>query len=295
MSKIAIVTDTSCDLPLELFEEYNIKRASMKINFGEMEFTDQVDIDQESFYQKLKDDHKALPRTTQPQTADFVTIFNDLKSAGYEEIFALHISAKMSGTAQAAQLASEMVTDIKVHVYDTMQVGPALGLFVYACASYLKKGKTADQLTAFIEKMIDQNPILELFTVDSMKYLVKNGRVGRAKGLAAGLLKIKPILTISQGEIAALDKARGDKALQKRMVNLATDKINELEKPLLFLTWGDNDYQQAAENIGEKIDNATTTEIKFLRGRLAPTIGCHSGPEVYSLTIMDWNWLANAE
>lgn len=287
MGKIAIVTDTSCDLPQDYFAEHNIRRVSMAIHFGEEELVDQKTISHEQFYDRMGGELEVLPRTTQPQAKDFVEVYENLKEEGYDTVLSLHISHKMSGTVQAARLASEMVTDMDIIPIDTAQVGPPLGVFVYAVAEKMKKESDKDKLVEFTQKLIDEQPIFEAFSVETMDYLVKNGRVGRAKGFVAGFLNIKPILTVSNGEIAPLDKVRGTKALYKKMADLAVEKMSSAESPLLLLSWGGVPQEQSIASVENLIKEQMDREYTSLRARLAPTIACHSGPETISITTFD--------
>ncbi len=287
MSKIAIVTDTSCDLPQDFFAEHNIHRVSMHIHFGEEEFVDQITISHEEFYDRMAGEMENLPRTTQPQAKDFVEVFESLKEEGYDTVLSLHISYKMSGTVQAARLASEMVTDMEIIPIDTGQVGPPLGLFVYAVVEKMKKEKDKDKIIQFIEQLKEEEPIFEAFSVETMDYLVKNGRVGRAKGFVAGFLNIKPILTVSKGEIAPLDKVRGSKGLYKKMAELALERMSTADKPVLLLAWGGIPQEKSIEQVRGLIEEKLDKEFVTIRARLAPTIACHSGPETISITTFD--------
>jgi len=287
MGKIAIVTDTSCDLPQDFFAEHNIRRVSMHIHFGEEEFVDQKTISHEQFYDRMAGDIEVLPRTTQPQAKDFVEVFENLKEEGYDTVLSLHISQKMSGTVQAARLASEMVTGMEIIPIDTGQVGPPLGLFVYAVAEKMKTEKNKEKIVDFVEMLIEEEPIFEAFSVETMDYLVKNGRVGRAKGFVAGFLNIKPILTVSKGEIAPLDKVRGTKALYKKMADLAVERLSKAEKPVLLFSWGGIPQEKSIEQVKNLIEEQMDKEFTAIYARLAPTIACHSGPETISITTFD--------
>lgn len=143
MQKIAVVTDTSCDLPQEIRKEHNILLASMKVHFGEEEYTDQVTITHEEFYRKMAENPGILPRTTQPQAKDFLSLYQHLHREGYDTVLSLHISSKMSGTIQAAGVAAEMMKEKEIEIIpvDTGQVGPPLGLFVYLVAERIKRGR----------------------------------------------------------------------------------------------------------------------------------------------------------
>ena len=243
MSKIALVTDTSCDLPPEILKEHNIFLASMKVHFGEEEYTDQVTITHEQFYRKMAENPDVLPRTTQPQAKNFIELYQRLHREGYETVLSLHISGKMSGTIQAAGIAAEMMKgkEIEIIPVDTGQVGPPLGLFLYLAAEKIKKGAGKEEIKNFIGELARRKDLIFVaFTVNTMEYLVKNGRVGKAKGFAAGLLNIKPILTLKEGEITPRDKARGSKALQEKMSSIGLERMKRCQKPLLFVAWGDD-------------------------------------------------------
>lgn len=285
MRKIALVTDTACDLPAELFGKYNIARASMRIHFGDEEYVDQVTISHKDFYDRMLKEPDALPRTTQPQTKDYLAIFESLKEKGYDTVICLPISSKMSGSLQAAKLASEMINDLEILCVDTKQAGPAQGLFVYAVAKELEKGPSLEELKAFIDALLQEKPIIEIFiTVESMKYLMTNGRIGRAKGHVVDLLNIKPILTIADGEITVGDKARGEKGVTKKFAEIGLAKIMAYEDPLVFFAWGADKAAKMAEEI---LKDLKEKPLEILNGRLTPTVACHSGPMTFTMTLMD--------
>lgn len=290
MPKIAIVTDTSCDLPAEVRREHKIFLASMKIHFGEEEYTDQVTITHEDFYRKMAENPEIIPRTTQPQANDFLQLYQRLHDEGYDTVLSLHISSKMSGTIQAAEVAAGMMKekDLEILTVDTGQVGPPLGLFVYMVAERLKRGEGKEEIKNFIEKLVRRKDLIFVaFTVNTMEYLVKNGRVGRAKGFAAGLLNIKPVLTIDEGEITPYDKARGTKALQEKMGAIILEKMEKCKKPLLYVAWGDDRMKEIAGKVRERVAAEYGRPFQLFQGNVAPTIGCHTGPELFALAVTD--------
>ncbi len=290
MQKIAVVTDTSCDLPQEIRKEHNILLASMKVHFGEEEYTDQVTITHEEFYRKMAENPGILPRTTQPQAKDFLSLYQHLHREGYDTVLSLHISSKMSGTIQAAGVAAEMMKEKEIEIIpvDTGQVGPPLGLFVYLVAERIKRGESKEEIKSFIGKLVrHKNLIFVAFTVNTMEYLVKNGRVGKAKGFAAGLLNIKPILTLEEGEITLYDQVRGTKALQEKMTAIILEKMKKCKKPLLYLAWGDDAMKEIVGKVKTRIDAEYDHPYQLFQGNVAPTIGCHTGPEIFALAVTD--------
>ncbi len=286
MEKIALVTDTACDLPGECFSEYNIARASMKIHFGNEEFIDQVTIFHEEFYEKVEEHPWIFPSTTPPETIDYLNIFKKLKEEDYTVAFCMPLSAKMSESLQVAKEAAAMMDNFEVICVDTAQAGPAQGLFVYAVARELARVKSKGKLAEYIKLLQRKNPIFEVFTVESMHYLVGNKRVGKAKGFVSQLLNIKPLLTIEKGEIAPLNLAAGTQGLMSRTKEVCRRKIRNCKNPLVQIAWGSQAMQEKAEEVLKDMEKENKA-MKVLRTRLAPTIACHSGPATLSITIMD--------
>ncbi len=286
MEKIALVTDTACDLPDECFSEYNISRANMKIYFDNKEFIDQVTISHQEFYKKLTENPLILPETTPPHNMEYLEIFNKLKEEDYTAAFCMPISAKMSTSLQAAKDAAARVDDFDVTCVDTAQAGPAQGLFVYAVARELAKVKSKAKLAEYIKLLQHRDPIFEVFYVESMHYLIANNRVGKARGFVGQLLNIKPLLTIEEGEIAPLNMAMGIQGLLNRAKEVSRNKIKNCKNPLVQIAWGSDSMQEKAEEILKDMEKEGKT-MEVLRSRLAPTIACHSGPATLSITIMD--------
>lgn len=290
MHKIALVTDTSCDLPPEVRKDHNIFLASMKVHFGEEEYTDQVTITHEEFYRKMAENPDILPRTTQPQAKDFIELYQHMYREGYNTVLSLHISSKMSGTIQAAGVAAEMMKEKEIEIIpvDTGQVGPPLGLFVYLVAEKIRRGESKEKVKNFIGKLARQKDLIFVaFTVNTMEYLVKNGRVGKAKGFAAGLLNIKPILTLDEGEITPYDQVRGTRALQERMTTIILEKMKKCKKPLVYMAWGDDAMKEIVGKIQKTLETEYDRPFQLFQGNVAPTIGCHTGPELFALAVTD--------
>lgn len=116
---------------------------------------------------------------------------------------------------------------------------------------------------------------------------MKNGRVGKAKGFAAGLLNIKPILTLEEGEITLYDQVRGTKALQEKMTAIILEKMKKCKKPLLYLAWGDDAMKEIVGKVKTRIDAEYDHPYQLFQGNVAPTIGCHTGPEIFALAVTD--------
>lgn len=220
MNRIAIVTDSTADLPIEIAKEHNITVVPLKVNFQDKSYTEGVDITNQEFYEKLE---KAdlLPTTSQPSPADFIAKYDELIENGYDSIISIHISDKLSGTRQSATIAgselSEKITNLST--VDSMQVTVGIGLVVKIAAESAAQNKSYDEVLADTKQAVENVKLYAL--VDTLKYLEKGGRIGKARAIAGSLLNIKPILTMNNGEIVDKDKVRTRKKGIAEIVDLA--------------------------------------------------------------------------
>jgi len=221
----AIVLDSTADFP-EARERYpNMRVVPLYVRFGEESFRDYVDIDPHTFYARLRT-ASSLPTTSQPTPQDFLSTYEEL--AGYEQIYSLHISSRLSGTFRSAELAAEEAGGGRVRVVDTETASAAVTMLALATQRRLRLagGCSDDELQGLIERYRSDAKIL--FTVDTLEFLAKGGRIGRAKALAGNLLNVKPILTFEEGEIVPVTRVRGrHKALEefrRRFAEASSDR-----------------------------------------------------------------------
>ncbi len=209
----AIVLDSTADFPEARDRHPNMRVVPLYVRFGEESFRDYVDIDPHTFYARLRT-VSSLPTTSQPTPQDFFVAYEEL--AGYERIYSLHLSSQLSGTFRSAELAAEEAGGDRIRVVDTETASAAVTMLALAIQRRLRlaAGCSDDEIEALIERYKREAEIL--FTVDTLEFLAKGGRIGRAKALAGNLLNVKPILTIEEGEIVPVTRVRGRrKALEE--------------------------------------------------------------------------------
>jgi DegV family protein with EDD domain len=207
MSKIAIVTDSTGDIPVKLAEELNINVIPLNVHFHEEVFKDGVDINHNSFFEKLKVS-PVPPRTSQPSPGDFHKVYKALLAEGAETIISIHISKELSGTYQSATIARDMLPEAKIHIIDSKSASMGLGMIAINAAKAVLEGKEVQEIVAMAEEMVDNHKVM--FAVDTLEYLHRNGRIGGAAKLIGGLLNVKPMLEVdSDGKVAPLGKIRG--------------------------------------------------------------------------------------
>lgn len=226
---IAIVTDSTADIPKHLTEDLNIKVIPLSVHFGGRGYLDRIDITNQEFYQYIGD-AKTLPTTSQPAPAQFVDVYRACKAEGAERIISMHISSEMSGTYQGAVMAAEMVAEeIPVEVVDSRTVTIGLGLAVVTLAEYLRDHPEAswDDIKAHIQALVKNTRIY--FLLDSLDNLQKGGRIGKASYLVGSILNIKPILVVEDGFIGAHEKIRGRKI--EKAIDHLTDTVMTMIDP----------------------------------------------------------------
>ncbi|RJO63293.1 MAG: DegV family protein [Dehalococcoidia bacterium] len=188
---VRIITDRTCDIPPELEKELNIINIPVYLVFGKTSFRDGVDITTDQFYQKLLHE-PVYPTTSQPTPKDFADVFNNLSQEA-DGILAIHISKKLSGTINSAEQAVKMVTTKgPIEIIDSLSVSLGVGLQVIAAARMAKQGKKLAEISAAVKSMVPNTKVFILF--DTLEYLAKGGRIGKAKSLMGAILNVKPTL-----------------------------------------------------------------------------------------------------
>jgi DegV family protein with EDD domain len=267
----AIVLDSTADFPDAQIRFPNMRVVPLYVRFGEESFRDYVELDPHGFYERLRTAPE-LPTTSQPTPQDFLSTYNAL--ARYERIYSLHISSKLSGTFQSASLAASEVAGDKIRLVDTESASVGIGMLALAIQERLARGTTDEEIEALAARHREEAGLL--FTVDTLEFLAKGGRIGRAKALAGSLLNVKPILTIEDGEVVPLTRVRGrQKALEefRRRFEAATT-----DGPGLGVGIAHAEAEETVEQLREIVlASRPQAEIKLVTS-LGAVVGTHAGP-----------------
>ncbi len=219
----AIVLDSTSDYPDAPTRFPNMRFVPLYVRFGDETFRDYVELGPAEFFEKLRTSPE-LPATSQPTPQDFVSAYESL--AAYERIYSLHVSSKVSGTFQSAELAAQELGADRVRVVDTRSASLAIAMLAHAIQRRLARGTTDAELAALVERFYRDCSVI--FTVETLEYLQRGGRIGRAAALAGSLLNVRPILAIEDGEVVAVARVRGrPKALaefERRFAESTEDK-----------------------------------------------------------------------
>lgn len=280
---IGLVTDSTCDIPMELLEKYQIQVVPLTVHFGEEFFIDRVTIQPEQFFKKLETS-AVHPTSAQPTFPEFVNKFNYL-STHFDSIIGLHISSGMSGTWQNSLNASRRAiqeSGKKISVLDSKRLTSALGLAVLRAAEEIEQGKAHDDLVAEIETWTEKSRIL--VTSKDMKFMVKSGRVSHTKGLVGKIFGIKPIVEVkSHGKTEVFGKPLTEKSSMKMVMKEMTRFMNGKEVWGYAISHAHN--QEGADWYAEQMELLTGQKPRFI-AHASPVLVANVGPGVVALSVL---------
>lgn len=272
MDKVGIVCDSTCDLGPEWLAQNDVPMVPLKVHFGDTTYLDWIDLTPEAFYEKLTTS-PVLPKTSQPSPADFAAVYAALAEQGCDEIVSIHLTAALSGTFESATLAASGAT-IPVRVIDTHITSAGLALVVQAALDARAAGGDAAAIEAAARHVVDN--VRLLFALDTLDYLVKGGRAGKAQGLAASLLNIKPVLTFnSEGTIEPFKKVKGTK---KALAEIAARVAEASREHPVRVSLLHSMAPQLAKDLRAEIDAAGARYELIHITSVGAAIGTYAGP-----------------
>ncbi|MDP8910604.1 MAG: DegV family protein [Actinomycetota bacterium] len=278
----AIVVDSTADFP-EAPERYaNWRVVPLYVRFGTETFRDYVELGPEDFYARLRSASE-LPATSQPTPGDFAAAYAELD--GFERIYSLHIAGKLSGTVESARAAAREVGD-RVRVIDTATASAAIAMLGLALQRRLERGTSDEELAAVVERFRRTADLR--FTVDTLDFLARGGRIGRASAMAGGLLGIKPILTITDGEVIPLKRVRGNRRAVQEFASAFEAGTRDESGLRVGIAHADAPERAAAlEELVRDIRPRAELEAVTVLG---PVVGTHAGPGTVGLF-----WFADSD
>jgi len=266
---VKIVTDSGADLPDHLAKELGITVVPLYIRFGEEVYRDRVSISEDEFYERLTHD-PVHPSTTQPGPQDFLEAYQKL-SADADGIVSIHISGKLSGTCNSALMAKGMLEgECPVEVVDSETLSMSVGLIVIAAAEMAKAGESLDKIVERVKQAIPKTYLF--FLLDTLEYLRRGGRIGKAKALMGSILSVKPMLTIKDGELVPAGQARTRAKGIDKLFDFVENAGNIQDLAVVYNTTPD-EAQALAERLG-----SVFAKEKIRMSRVGPGLGVHGGP-----------------
>ena len=272
----AIVLDSTADLPDAATRFPNWRVVPLYVRFGDESFRDGVEITAGEFYRRLQVDPE-FPRTSQPTPGDFMAFYRGL--AGYERIFSLHLSGKVSGTIASAEAAAEELGDGRVRAVDTETASASTAMLALAIQRRLERGTTDEEIDDLLDRYRRERGLL--FTVDTLEFLARGGRIGKAAAFAGGLLHVKPILSIEAGEVVPVKRVRGEKKAFAELVEALETRT--ADEPEWRLAVGHAAAPERAAELEALVrDRRPNAELELVV-TLGAVIGAHAGPGTLAL------------
>ena len=272
--KVAILTDSNCDLAQEYFDKYPLFKLPLIINDGSRSYRDEIEITVEEVQARQKEENF---KTSLPRMDDIEHALASIKAAGYEKVIVLILSDALSSASNLLRLTAQGYDGLDIHVFNSKSASIGVGVLALRAAMYATEGMPFKQLLELVEQMIAGNKVF--FAINTMEYLQRGGRIGRATAIMGGLLDIKPVLTFdADGVIATAAKIRGRKAIQANLVKLVSDYAAQRPDCAYDLVVCDGGAPEEADALEAELKAVLPNIRQVLRGTLSATLTVHLGP-----------------
>lgn len=277
MEKIKIITDSTADLPKEMFQKCDVEVLPLLINFGEDSYYDGVTINLKEMFERIERDN-VLPTTAQVTPNRFLECYEKYIAEGYK-IVSIHLSSNMSGTYQSACIAKQMLESDDIVVVDSQTVTSGLGLLVLEAVRLKEEGKTINEIKSELDKI--KCHVKSSLAFESLDNLVKGGRISKTTGIIGSVLGIRLILDIENGLMAVSSKVRGSKKAIKQIIEDFEKNGRKEGTPVVLLHVENKDVKEGLEKYLKE------NNIEYIDAEVGCTVGIHSGPKAAGLFFIE--------
>ena len=267
----AIVLDSTADFPDASEHHRNWRVVPLYVNFGTDSFKDGVELTAHDFYDRLRTSPQ-LPTTSQPTPGDFLAVYEEL--GAYERILSVHIASNLSGTFQSAGTAAAQLDDGRVRTIDSESASVAVAMLALAIQRRLERGTTDEEVDALVERYLRDHGLL--FTVDTLEFLARGGRIGKARAFAGQLLNVKPVLSIRDGEVLPVKRVRGNRKAFQEFVNALETQTRD--EPELRVGIAHADAPERMRELEKMVRDIRPQAQIEMETSLGAVIGAHAGP-----------------
>ncbi|NCC78249.1 MAG: DegV family protein [Clostridia bacterium] len=276
MDKIKLITDSTCDLTQELIEKYDIHVLPLSVHIGDKSYKDGESITLTEMYDGVEKG-SAFPTTSQVNPQEFHDVYKKYLDEGYK-IVSFHISALLSGTIQSAEIAKDMLETEDITIVDSKGVSGVLFLALVEAGEKIKAGGTLEEVVATLEETSEKVKLLVTF--DTMEYLVKGGRVPKSVGAIGGFLGIKPLISIKEGKLEMVDKARGSKKALKSLLAFIDSTPRKKDSKVVVINSLDSEVNRAV------ISHLEKSGIGYHEIEVGCVLGVHAGPKLVGIFVL---------
>lgn len=268
----AIVLDSTADFPDAHEQHANWRVVPLYVNFGTESYRDGVDLTAHEFYERLRTS-PVLPTTSQPTPADFLAVYEELAQQ-YERILSLHIASNLSGTFQSAGTAAAQLGGDRVRTIDSESASVAISMLALALQRRLDRGTTDEEVDDLVARYLAEHGLL--FTVDTLEFLARGGRIGRAKAFAGQLMNVKPILSIRDGEVLPVKRVRGNRKAFQEFVDALVSQTSDSTD--LRIGVAHADAPERMTELEKMVRDLRPNAQIEMQTSLGAVIGAHAGP-----------------
>lgn len=278
MEKIALITDSASDISVEMLSENKIKLLPFKVIYSDGEYEDRIEITPQMMYDRLKTE---IPKTSLPSIEKMTSVFKEVIAEGCTHAIVITISAAFSGTYNAVRLVSEGFPELKTFIFDSKTLTMAEGAMVLEAARLIKMGKSFEEITEILPTYREKIDLF--FTIDTLEYLQKGGRIGKVAGTVGELLNLKPIITVADdGTYRTAAKVRGSKQAVSKLTDIFKGYLEKGKYKAWILDGNGLDKVQSLYEAIKDLPNVVGCEIT---GTIGPALGVNTGPGLVGLAI----------
>ena len=277
------MTDSCSDVPKNLLERFNIYQLSLSINYKARSYRDRIDITPEEVYKNLENE---IPHTSLPTMGEIHELIEKIIADGYDKIVIPVISSGLSGTYNAIKTVCNQYDYIKTAAIDTKNIAIGSGFLSIYAAQLIERNLSFEEIVNKVEDKLTSSHIY--YSLQTLHYLIKGGRLGRVEGVLGSLLHIKPIISCDKdGIYYTVEKVRGRKHSINKLIEIMQDGLKDKKNYYLAVCHG---YaQDEADKIREKIQSYVDKATLYMEGQISPALGVHTGPGLVGICFFDLN------
>ena len=272
---VRIVTDSSADLPADLVRQHGITVLPCYVVVDDQTFKDGVEINADDFYRRLQADGRT-PTTAQPTVADFQEVYRDLAGQG-DQVLSIHVSGKLSGTLNSAEQAKASLDGAEIELIDSQLASIPLGLAVLDAAVTASEGGSLQEVAEKVRQGLGLHH--GLFALDTLEYLYKGGRIGKARAFMGSVLHVKPILRLQDGEAHPVERPRNQERAMRRLVELASELAPVRRLAVIYSTDADR-----MATLKQDLTGLLPAD-QIIEARFGSTLGTYIGPDALGVAI----------
>lgn len=270
MEKIALITDSACDINNEIISKYSIRILPFRIIYKLREYIDKVDITPEEIYNNMKYE---IPKSSFPSMEDIEKVYKQLEEDNYTHVICVVISSGLSGAYNAFKLISERFAGIKTYIFDTKSTSVCEGIILKKCGELIEAGKSFEEIIASIPEM--KRKLHFFFAFGTLEYARKGGRIGKISGTIGDFLDIKPIVGFDEeyGQCFTYEKTRGKNKSLKRLVELGEEIAKKCDAYIVH-----GNVEDSAIKVYDMLRNNLNIEKIYMVGQISAIVGVYCGP-----------------